>query len=588
MSTALVRHSAHAATRTTSRRCTRAIGTQTFKARPPALHHTLASAAATSLLPSLTPALHCSPFTRPTRRFSPTAASSSPSSRTPVGFSSSTVGSLDVGFCCGFHRADYLRKQAAAASAQMGTLNKAASTLGFSTASSSSSPLSDPVFSVDSNSLRYGRGALDELGAAAKSLGLHRVMLFTDRNIRETAVFARALSSLRDQSIDVVIFDAVSIEPTMLSVEAAARAAAEAKVDGCISIGGGSVIDTAKVANLLSCFPPPDGDTTAYVNAPIGRGLYPTGPGISGPQTPRPLKPHIACPTTAGTGSESTGIAIFDLEHLGVKSGIAHKMLRPTLSLIDPSTQDHIPPAVAAAAGFDVLSHALESYTAIPHTSRATTARTPAERFAMRPMSQGSNPWADHGCLSALSLLGGALVPAFRDPSNLAAKDSLMMASTLAGIAFGNVGVHLPHAMSYAVSGLVRDFSPQSHSWNLSQGSIVPHGMSVILNAPSVFRRTARASPQRHWDAARALGADVAAADPADAAAVGELLSSHLISLMRATSMPNGLAGVGYAESDVAALVAGTMQQRRLLNNLPETMDAAEVAKVFGGAMRYW
>ena len=327
--------------------------------------------------------------------------------------------------------------------------------------------------------------------------------------------------------------------------------------DGYVSLGGGSVIDTCKAANLYASHP---ADLLTYVNAPIGEGA----------PIPGPLRPHIACPTTAGTGSEVTGIAIFDLLSLSVKTGIASHALRPTEALIDPDCTASLPAEVVASAGLDVLSHALESYTARPYVHRPAPARP-----GLRPMSQGANPWSDLGCSEALRLLGQYLERAVQDASDREAREQMMWAATLAGIAFGNAGVHAPHGMAYAVAGLVRDFRPAGYP---ADEPLVPHGMSVIVNAPAVFRFTAEVSPARHTEAARLLGADTRDAGPDDA---GEVLATEIVRIMRAVGMPNGLSGVGYTEEDVAALTEGAYPQQRLLQNAPREMDKPILADLF-------
>jgi alcohol dehydrogenase class IV len=372
---------------------------------------------------------------------------------------------------------------------------------------------------------------------------------------------ADVLASLRSSGVDVAVYDEVRVEPTDESFRAAARFAAEGRFDGYVSVGGGSVIDSCKAANLYATHPAAFLD---YVNAPIG----------AGKPVPGALKPHIACPTTCGTGSECTGIAVFDLVAKRVKTGIASKRLRPSLALVDPATTYSLPKNVVAASGFDVLSHALESYTARPYTLRA--------KATARPMSQGANPWSDVGCEAAMRKLGTYLVRAVNDASDREARDNLMFAATLAGIAFGNSGVHVPHGMSYSVAGLVREFRPEGYP---QHEPMVPHGMSVIVNAPSVFRFTAEACPERHLEGAAWLGADARGASPKDA---GEVLAEHLIRLMRSTGIPNGLSGVGYGERDVDALSQGAFAQQRLLTNAPREVGREHLPQLFRGAMRYW
>ncbi len=197
-------------------------------------------------------------------------------------------------------------------------------------------------------------------------------------------------------------------------------------------------------------------------------------------------------------------------------------------------------------------------------------------------MSQGANPWSDLGCREALRLMGLYLERAVADASDHEAREQLMWASTLAGIAFGNAGVHAPHGMAYAVAGLVRDYRPSGYP---GDEPMVPHGMSVILNAPAVFRYTAEVSPERHLEAAGWLGADVRDAAPGDA---GEVLAGKLIHLMRAVGIPNGLSGVGYTEADTQALTEGAYPQQRLLQNAPREMSKPVLTELFRQALRYW
>lgn len=419
----------------------------------------------------------------------------------------------------------------------------------------------DTAFTIDASRVTFGRGCLDELGPRAARLGLRRVLVFTDPRVRALPFFATAEKSLARAGVDAVIFDAVRVEPTDVSFAAAARAAAESHADGYVSIGGGSVIDTAKAANLFATHP---AELLTYVNAPVG----------AGKPVPGALRPHIACPTTSGTGSEVTGIAVFDLTSLHAKTGIASPALRPTEALVDPDCTTSLPSEVVAASGMDVLCHALESFTARRYTDRP--------RAAERPMSQGRNPWSDLGCKEALALLGEYFVRAVVDREDKEAREHVMWAATLAGIAFGNSGVHLPHAMAYAVAGLVRDYRPNGYP---QEAPMVPHGVSVVLSAPAVFRSTAYACPERHLEAAKLLGAPVRGAHEEDG---GALLAEHLEELMQRARLPNGLTGVGYTQSDIGALTRGALPQKRLLDNAPIPADAKLLEALFTRSLHYW
>lgn len=422
----------------------------------------------------------------------------------------------------------------------------------------------ESAFSVDGSNVVFGPGCLTEAGDHAAALGLHRVALMTDANLADFGYPLTVQRSLEAAGIEVLVYDRVHVEPTDVSFEDATRFAADADVDGFVSVGGGSVIDTCKAASLYATYP---ADLLTYVNAPTGAAA----------PVPGPLKPHIACPTTSGTGSECTGIAVFDLLAMKAKTGIVSRRLRPTLALVDPSTTATLPPMVVASTALDVLTHALESYTARPFSLRAAPA-TPSAR----PLSQGANPWSDLGCRAALTTLGEYLLRAVADPADSEARSQVMWAATLAGIAFGNSGVHIPHGMSYAVSGLVRDYRAPDYP---ADEPLVPHGISVIVNAPAVFRRTVAGAPERHLEAAGWLGADVRNLGPEHA---GEALEARIIELMKAAGLPNGLQDLGYSEADVDALVAGAFPQQRLLSNAPLHVDEAMLADLFRDAMRYW
>ena len=409
-------------------------------------------------------------------------------------------------------------------------------------------PDHETILEVEAPRIKFGRGAIAEVGAEAAALGLRRVALFTDRHVAKLALLERARASLRAAGIDVAEYDGVRIEPTDTSFREAAAFAHDARVDGYISVGGGSVIDTAKAANLYATYPAP---FERYVNAPLGEAAA----------VPGPLAPHIACPTTSGTGSECTGIT---------------RRLRPTLGIIDPDATRTLPAAVVASSGFDVLAHALESFTAKPFGARL---RPPSP--LARPLSQGSNPYSDLACVEALRILGGSLVRAVDDAHDDEAREAVMWAATLAGIGFGNAGVHVPHGMAYAVAGLVRTFIPDGYDVD---HAMVPHGISVIVSVPAVARFTARAAPQKHRHAAALLGAEPVPYDDE----VGDALAAAVEQLMRATAMPSGLRALGYGDDDVPALVEGAFAQQRLLGNAPRPVGREELTGLFIAAAAYW
>ena len=420
------------------------------------------------------------------------------------------------------------------------------------------------AFEMATSSIRFGPGVTRELGMDLEDLGVKRVMVLADPNLSRLPPVETALQSLTDQKISFRLFNRVRVEPTDQSFQEAIAFARSEIFDAFVAVGGGSTMDTAKAANLYSAYP---ADFLDYVNPPIGRGL--PVPGL--------LKPLVAIPTTAGTGSETTGVAIFDFTKMRAKTGIAHRRLKPTLGIIDPDNTRTQPSAVAASAGLDVLSHALESYTALPFNRRPHP-----ERPLLRPAYQGSNPISDIWALEALRLVSRYLVRAVEDPSDDQARSNMLLAAAYAGVGFGNAGVHLPHGMSYPVSGMVRDFHPAGYAVD---HPMVPHGISVILNAPAVFRFTAAACPERHLRAAEILGADTARAHPADA---GKILADQIIGLMHRLDVPNGLGALGYGSEDIPALVAGTLPQHRVTKLSPRPATDEDLAQLFKDSLQIW
>ena len=423
---------------------------------------------------------------------------------------------------------------------------------------------SDRGFTVGMPTFTFGAGVLAEAGEQARELGLRRVALFTDARLADGEHVRKVVRSLHAANVDAVVYSDVAIEPTDASFQDAARFAAEGRFDGFVSVGGGSVIDTCKAANLYASQP---ADFMAYVNAPIG----------GGQKVPGPVKPHIACPTTSGTGSETTGIAIFTLRAINAKTGIISRRLIPTIALVDPDVTETLPRNAVAATGFDCMSHALEALTARAYPRRASPARG-----VDRPVSQGANPFSDMLAAEALKSVGRCLVRAVDDAADREARTEMMYAAMLAGISFNASGCHLPHGLSYAVSGLVKDW----HVAGYPEGkTLVPHGMAVVLNNPSVWRFTAPASPERHLRAAEWLGADVRGAATTDA---GEVLASRVIELMRATKMPNGIGELGFGDAQLDALASGAEPQYRVIKNAPKDVGRDELRSLFKAALRYW
>jgi hydroxyacid-oxoacid transhydrogenase len=429
-------------------------------------------------------------------------------------------------------------------------------------------PSTDYAFEMATSNVRYGPGVTREIGWDVKDLRASTVAVFTDPNLKKikNSPVDVVLQSLADNGVKFELYSNVRVEPTDESFKEAIRFASQKNFDAFIAVGGGSVMDTCKAANLYSTYK--TDNFLDYVNPPIGKGLPPPGP----------LKPLIAVPTTAGTGSETTGVAIFDLLEMNVKTGIAHRLLKPTLAIVDPHNTRTAPSTVATASGFDVLCHALESYTATPYNHRSPRPPNPK----MRPAYQGANPISDVWSLKALEMLSLYFVRAVENPDDEEARSNMMLAATYAGIGFGNAGVHLCHGMSYPVSGMVRSYQPEGYP---KDHPIIPHGLSVALHAPAVFRFTSSANPQRHLQAARALGVNTTNLREEDAS---KALVDRLLQIMSRLKVPNGLKALGFTENDIPELVQGTLPQHRVIKLSPRPVGEQELTSLFKESMKIY
>jgi alcohol dehydrogenase class IV len=296
-----------------------------------------------------------------------------------------------------------------------------------------------------------------------------------------------------------------------------------------------------------------------YVNPPIGEGRAPPGP----------LKPHLAIPTTSGTGSEATTVAVLDLPDLKVKTGISHRFLRPHQAIVDPELTRSLPAEVTASTGLDVVCHAAESFLAKPFDARARP-ESPADR----PPYQGANPVADVWSQEALARGGRFLRRAVADPDDTEARGAMMLAASMAGVGFGSAGVHIPHACAYPIAGLKHEFRPPGYPVD---HPFVPHGHSVIVTAPAAFRFTYAADRVRHHRAASLL-----AGEPVDGP---DALPDVLRALMADVGAPDGIRELGYGEDDVAALAEGAAKQQRLLAVAPREVGEEDLRAILRASL---
>ncbi len=419
----------------------------------------------------------------------------------------------------------------------------------------------ETVFTLEATPIKFGPGAAADAGWELKRLGVERALLVTDPGVAATGHPDRVRRAIEAEGIEVVVYERARVEPTLDSLQEAADAALEAGVDGFVSVGGGSAMDTAKVANLVFTHPAPVMD---YVNPPIGEGRNP----------PAPLRPHLAIPTTPGTGSEATTVAVLDIPDMKVKTGISHRYMRPSQAIVDPELTRTLAAEVTSSAGLDVVCHAAESYISKPFDSRPRP-ETPDDR----PPYQGSNPVADVWSAKALEYGGTYLRRAVADPDDVESRGRMMLAASMAGVGFGSAGVHIPHACAYPIAGLKHSYRPPGYP---DDHPFVPHGHSVIVTAPAAFRFTYDADPQRHHHVAELLHGE-----PIPDAG-SDTLPDVLLRLMRDVGAPSGIAELGYGEDDVPALVEGALKQQRLLAVAPKEAGAGDLTHILNASMRNW
>jgi hydroxyacid-oxoacid transhydrogenase len=419
----------------------------------------------------------------------------------------------------------------------------------------------ETVFTLEATPIKFGPGAAGDAGWELKRLGVTRALLVTDPGVAATGHPDRVREAVEAEDIEVVVYDRARVEPTLESLQDAAEAARDAEVDGFVSVGGGSSMDTAKVANLVTTHPAPVMD---YVNPPVGEGRKP----------PSPLRPHLAVPTTSGTGSEATTVAVLDIPDMKVKTGISNRYLRPSQAIVDPDLTRTLAAEVTSSTGLDVVCHAAESYLSKPYDSRPRP-ETPDER----PPYQGANPVADVWSAKAIEYGGRFLRRAVEDPDDVEARGAMMLAATMAGVGFGSAGVHIPHACAYPIASLKHEYQPAGYP---DDHAFVPHGHSVIVTAPAAFRFTYDAMPERHHRVAELLaGGPIEEPGP-------DTLPDVLRELMRDVDAPAGIDQFGYGEDDVPELVEGALKQQRLLVVAPKEAEAEDLTHILNASMRLW
>lgn len=375
--------------------------------------------------------------------------------------------------------------------------------------------------------IRFGENAAQDIGVDILNLGCSKPLIVTDKFLLDSGILEPILSSLKKEGISPVIFDGVHAEPGMQVVTAGLEVLQKNSCDSLISCGGGSPIDTAK----------------AIATVATNKGSIRDFMGID--KVPNACLPHIAVPTTAGTGSEATPTTIITDEEQDVKMLIISGKLVPQVAIVDPLLTLKMPQNVTAGTGVDALVHAVEAYVSVK-----------------------ANAMSDDFALSAISLLGKGLLKAWSNPGNIEARSQTMLGALKAGIAFANSSVALVHGMSRPIGAIFH----------------IPHGISNATLFAAVTRFSIPGAPERYAEVAKAFGLDVDGMHPLQAA---ECAADFIEQLVRTLNVPS-LSGLGISKDDldknVEKMAQDAIASGSPLNN-PRRATKKEIIELYYAAL---
>ena len=381
-------------------------------------------------------------------------------------------------------------------------------------------------------SILFGECQRSALGLAARTIG-SRALICTDARLAADPVLDHLVDDLALNGITAKVYDATEPELPLGCVEQCISVGAGFGPDLVIGFGGGSCIDLAKlVATGLSH----KGSLRAY----YGENLV-----------PGPVAPIIAIPTTAGTGSEVTPVAVVGDPEKTLKVGVASPFLIPTIAVCDPELTYSCPAGLTASAGADALTHAIEAFT--------SASRPRSHEISFKSVFVGKNLISDNFALSAISLIGGSLLKAWQFPDDRQARADMMLGALYAGLAFGVAGTAAAHALQYPVGALTH----------------TPHGLGVAALMPYVMELNFPAVVPEFAQIARALGVNsLQANDAANARAAIEAV----VKLFAAIGIPQNLQELGIAENQCGWVAEQSLSATRLIRNNPVPLDL-EVAR---------
>jgi len=370
----------------------------------------------------------------------------------------------------------------------------------------------------------FGLGAVEKIGTEAQLLKAKKVLIITDPGVIQAGLLESVEKSLQSAGIPFALFDGVEPDPRIEVVEKSVEKAKKEGIDLIIGFGGGSSLDIAKVTSILITNP-------GKIDSFFGIDLVPN-PGV----------PVILVPTTAGTGSEVTPIAILSDTKEKLKKGIVSPTLFPEVALVDPKLTIGLPPSVTAFTGMDALTHAIEAYYSINATGMT-------DLLAFR----------------AMELISKNLRMAYAHGENLVARSNMMEGSLLAGIAFANAGVGAVHAFAYPLGG-------EFH---------LAHGLTNTLMLPYVMRYNILGCPYKFAQMAKGFGEKVEGFSELDGA---EMAVKFVERLSDDIKVPRRLRDVGIPENAIPRLAEAAMKVTRLLANNPRKITLEDAIAIYRSA----
>ncbi len=374
-------------------------------------------------------------------------------------------------------------------------------------------------------SIRFGAGARKQLGEITSQVLGSRVLLVTDKGLVQAGLVGPVIDRIAATGASVAVFNGVVADPPEAILMEAVAMAKSHDATGILGFGGGSALDVAKLAALLTC------------SGEVLEQAY----GVGNAKGPR--LPLVLVPTTAGTGSEVTPISIITTGTIE-KKGVVSPLLLPDVAVLDPELTLGLPPHVTAATGIDAMVHAIEAITSA---------------------SPNNNPVSRALATEALTLLGRHISTAVHDGGNLEARSGMLLGSMLAGQAFANSPVAAVHALAYPIGGIHH----------------VPHGLSNALVLPHVIRFNRNACRPAYAQIARVLFPDLAEATRSQRA---DALSERMAALSASLGLEQRLRDVGITEEDLPMLASEAMKQTRLLVNNPRPVTQADALAIYKAA----